>query len=264
MAITDKLTDIAIKIRSYTNKAKLMKLDEMPTEIEEVYSTGKMHGYLEGRHAGYEQGNSDGFTLGTEHGQMLERDAFWNAYTNNNKRTYWRYAFAEQGWVDANFKPPYTIIPTSDARYMFQNTGITSIDETQVDFSKLSNFRDTFYSANSLVNLRLKIKDTATFGANAFLECTSLKNLTIIGTIGGAGLDLSDCTSLSLDSIKSVLDACNKPNANITVTLPSSCTVKDAEGNEFEMETESIINHTPAVKTALEAAIGNKYTILFI
>jgi flagellar biosynthesis/type III secretory pathway protein FliH len=101
MAITDKLTDIAIKIRDYTKKEKLMKLDEMPTEIEGVYNIGKTHGYLEGRSDGYEQGNSDGFTLGTEHGQMLERNAFWNEYQKSwDNVINATQIFSGPGWTD--------------------------------------------------------------------------------------------------------------------------------------------------------------------
>ena len=106
MAITDKLTDIAIKIRNYTKKEKLMKLDEMPAEIEEVYNVGMSNGYTNGAIDGYERGNSDGFTLGTEHGQMVERNAFWDEYQRSwDNVINATQIFSGAGWTDKIYNP---------------------------------------------------------------------------------------------------------------------------------------------------------------
>ena len=175
--------------------------------------------------------------------------SFWDAYTNKNKiTTDCRYMFAGAAWTNDSFKPPYEepLKPNPTAsRYMFQDSGITKITKEQIDFSEATNLRQTFSQSNieeayvdaskaylyntfetiqepEATKLELIVSDKTTY-RDAFKGFTSLTDLTIGGTIGTKGFDLTDCVYLSVASIKSVLEACNKENANITVTLPYNC-----------------------------------------
>ena len=168
-----------------------------------------------------------------EKGKSDEHKAFWNEVGNNGTRTSWRYAFAGYGWTDTNFKPPQTITP-SDARYMFQNSSIAHIDETQVDFTTTTEMRDAFNSCVSLESLSLKISGNKTFNTSTFLDCLALTNLTIIGTIQSANFNLQYSPALSKDSIISVVNALSSSTSGLTVTLSSV-----AVANAFEDGTSS-------------------------
>ena len=189
--------------------------------------------------------------------------AFWDAYTKNALSVDCRYMFAGAAWTNDSFKPPYDepLKPNPTAsRYMFQDSGITKITKEQIDFSNATNLRQTFSQSNieeayvdaskaylyntfetiqdpEATKLELIVSDKTTY-RDAFKGFTSLTELRIYGkeyntegtefelingTIGNGGFDLTDCTYLSVQSIKSVLNACNKENANITVTLPYYC-----------------------------------------
>lgn len=141
-----------------------------------------------------------------EAGKHDEYIDFWNEVSNGGTRTAWRYAFAGYGWTGKNFNPPETICPL-DARYMFQNSAVTSIDETQVDFTNTTEMRDAFNSCESLVSLRLKISGNKTFNANTFTGCEALTNLTIIGTIESNNFNVQWSENLTHDSLLSILNA---------------------------------------------------------
>jgi hypothetical protein len=170
--------------------------------------------------------------------------SFWDIFTKNATTNDCRYMFYGENWTDEVFTPPYAIVPNPSAsRYMFQESGITKVTSKQLDLSKAKTIRQTFALSNieeveivvgyatlnaTFENVETLTTLTLTVGAdttytNAFIGCSGLTNLTIDGTIGKAGFDLSDCTNLTLESIKSVLEACNKEQANIVVTLPEYC-----------------------------------------
>ena len=171
--------------------------------------------------------------------------SFWDALTNNNNITAdCRYLFYGEYWTDKAFKPPYAIKPNkNNNRYMFQESNITKVSTKQIDFSEATTLRQTFVQSNveevemvvdkatlnatfdgvdTLKKLDLTVSDSTNY-SNAFNGCSGLTDLTINGTISKAGFDLTDCVYLSVESIKSVLEACNKENANITITLPYYC-----------------------------------------
>lgn len=141
-----------------------------------------------------------------EAGKDAEHKEFWDGVTNSGTRTSWRYACAGYGWTDETFKPPETIFP-QDARYMFQNSAVTSIDETQVDFTNATDMRDAFSYCEFLVNLKLKINGNKTFNANTFVGCTALTNLTIIGTIQSNNFNVQWSENLTHDSLMSIINA---------------------------------------------------------
>ncbi len=171
-------------------------------------------------------------------GKDKERKDFWDAYTEGGNRTYYRYAFTEGGWNDDTFNPSETIYPKDDIRYMFQNSAITSIDETQVDFSELvGSFRTTFSGMSLLKSLRLKFGNNISgFFADAFTNCSELVNLTIIGTIEHNNFNVQWSRKLSMDSIISIFMALSTTTSGLSITLPKNA-VNVAFGIDVDDET---------------------------
>lgn len=154
-------------------------------------------------------------------------NAFWDAYLTNADTVECRYMFAGSHWTDETFKPNKTIQPRA-ARFMFQNSDVTKVSKNQIDFSKSTELRNCFDSSN-ITELDFN-SSSATNLSNTFAGCTNLRVLNYEGTIKG-NLDLSDTTMLSLDSLKSVLLACNGNGSGKTITFSSYCI--DGETNTF-------------------------------
>lgn len=152
-----------------------------------------------------------------EAGKTDEYMRFWNSYTNDRERTIYRYAFSEAGWVDEIFKPPYPIHP-KDARYMFQNSGITSITENQVSFASCSAMRDVFINS-SIISLRLKFGPNSSFFSTVFQGCENLENLTILETIKTNEFNVQWSTKLTHDSLMSILNALEDKSADTSGTV---------------------------------------------
>jgi hypothetical protein len=92
---------------------------------------------------------------------------------------------------------------------------------------------------------------------NWFVNDYALENITIEGTIGQNGFDIHWSTKLSKSSILSILNACNKANAGVTVTLPKKC----VDGNQ---DTLTVITTDTELNTAyINATQVNNYTITF-
>ena len=222
MSIADKLTTIA------DNQQK-------------VYDTG------------YEKGNQTGYDAGKE---TQEQD-FWDTYQQNGARTNYTGAFAGRGWKDEIFKPKYSIKPTT-AKHMFYASSVEKLNEIMeerglfLDFNDCTDFENAFASSSikklKVIDIR-KAKSTYTAFAYtgilitieklivsentkfsySFLNCINLTNLTIEGTIGQNGFDVSSSKKLSKDSIISIINALSDTTTALTVTLS-----KTAVNNAFE------------------------------
>lgn len=179
-----------------------------------------------------------------EAGKRDEHKAFWDEYTLNGNRGNYRYAFAGYGWTDANFKPPETIFP-QDARYMFQNSSIAHIDETQVDFTNTTDMRDSFNGCVSLEGLRLKISGNKTFSANTFIGCEALTDVIIIGTIQSANFNLQSSTALTKASITSVINALSSTTSGLTVTISKTAVNNAFSGGSTSQEWLDLIATKP-------------------
>ena len=207
--VTDKrhYPNIAGAIREKTGSAVMYTPEDMPDGITEVYEAGKNEATLK----------------------------WWSDYTDDWTREYYRYAFTEGGWNDNTFNPPRVIKPKTDVRYMFQNAGMTSLDETQVDFSELTGpFRTTFSGMVSLKSLRLKFGNISGFYTDAFTNCTSLENLTILGTIAHTGFNVQWSTKLTHDSLMSIINALADKSGvggtwEVTLGEPNIAKLTDAE-----------------------------------
>lgn len=185
---------------------------------------------------------------------------FWDAFQDKGNRTDYRYAFA-YAWTDSAFKPKHNITPAGDgSRLMFYNTNITDIVGALaaggVSLSTLNatNLYQAFESANitSIPDLDLSACTDMTLAfryskatsitinnvqANCkfdrtFNSCPALVNLTITGTIGYSGFNVTDCKNLSKASLINILNCLSAEGAGKTITLGSTNLAKltDAEG----------------------------------
>jgi hypothetical protein len=245
--------------------------------------------------AGYEKGKAEGGGGDTdaafEAGRQAAWDEFWDATQWKGKRTIYSYTFAGVGWNGNIFYPKYDLIITNGNNafanfddgenpfslierlnecgavfdttknesfgYMFSGSPFTDIPF--LDTSKGTAFSYTFRACYHLKTVSMSLKaDGSQTWSNAFYGCNALVNFTITsGTIGKNGFDIHYSTELSKESLKSILLACNKANAGVTVTLPKKC----VDGNQ---DTLTVITTDTELNTAyINATQVNNYTITF-
>jgi hypothetical protein len=167
-------------------------------------------------------------------GKQSEYDRFWDTYQDYGKRTNYGGAFFGIGWNNETFKPKYDIFPSGSAINLFRNSNITgdlkkllddlgiALDTSQTKSFEYSFFQSTFeslplidmsYDGNTAVTLSnvfaqnlnlkklpIKVSEYTKF-TNVFAQCTALQDLQIAGTIGQNGFSVSDCKSLTKDSM---------------------------------------------------------------
>ena len=206
MALTDKLTAIADRIRSITGKSEKLNLDEMSQGIMDVFAAGMKN----------------------------EKDIFWAKYQNYGNRTNYSYAFAGEGWTPDVFAPCYDIVPT-DATSMFESSQVRkNISQVgvKIDFSKATHlnyvFRDSYFTELGVLDFsnadyltgvfqlctglktveKLILSSTKLQGlSNAFNYCSSLENITIEGYIRYNGVSFASSSKLTHDSLMSIITA---------------------------------------------------------
>ena len=244
MSVNEKMTAIADAIRAKTGGTQKLTLDQMAAGVSCVYDAGK----------------------------QAQEDAFWDAYQQNGTRTDYQGAFGGLGWTNEVFKPKYDIA-TTNAAYMFRLSGISG-DLVEIlnnlgvtlDFSKTANFAETFSNCYNLTRVGVIDISKATYATNMFTQCTNLKtidklivsestvlsafpgavraleNLTIEGTIGKSGMNLSYAVKLNKASIISVINALSATTSGLSITL-SKTAVDDAfydEDGEGAIGSESL------------------------
>lgn len=233
MALIDKLNAIGNAIRAKTGKTEKLTLDQMPTEIQ-----------------GIEGSN----------------DKFWDAFQEYGKKTYYAYCFNNQSYVGAWFYPKYDIKP-KDAGFFMRETKFFS-DETKldlverlnecgvtIDFSNCANVGYSFFNArishlpeinitkaensgNSLLfGMYIETIDKFIFNENQTLNntfgyCSALKNIVLEGVYKAGGLNMQWSTSLSKDSIISVINCLATDTSGLTVTLSLQAVNKAFETSE--------------------------------
>lgn len=267
MSINEKMTAIASAIREKTGGTDALSLEAMASGVPKVFEAGK----------------------------KAQHDTFWAMYLDDVMNGgYANYMFAGSCWNSETFFPPaVTIKPKQNMdgifnRFSWGKTPYIDLAARLEECSCILDFSESAYSTGSLfaycyVTRLPKLDFTAstipfdrTFDnaryletidelvmptkevtfSNIFRNCSKLKNIVITGTIGKNGFDMSPCTVLSRNSILSVLRACNKENAAVTITLPVNCI--DGETN-----TETYIANDTELNTALSNARNNGYTVSF-
>ena len=237
------------------------KLTTIAEKMDEVYNAGV--------EAGKSQGGGD--------------VDLWKMVTGDGTRTDFTRAFYGCDYSGVEFSKP--IAPTGAIQQCFQGYTGTSLPKN-LDFSnaKLSsgNLSNMFYSARNLTevyDLKLPVPTAkhfytfcvcsalekvenfrcseATDFERTFEKCYALKDINIIGTIGQNGFDIHWSTKLSKASILSILNACNKASAGVTVTLPIKCV-------DGSTSTEDLIANDSELSNAYNIAKNtNGYTFAF-
>lgn len=180
MSVNEKMTALADAIRAKTGKTETLNLDQMAESVPEVYEAGKKSEY----------------------------DAFWDNYQQNGNRTIYNSAFG-CCWNKDNFKPKYSLRPTSAYMMFFNNTGaVIDLGEVaedyfdnlgiELDFSKAKNLTygiatlhakrfkkidissasstmQLFYSHNNVVNNNNSVEEIDEFVSS---EITTYENST--------------------------------------------------------------------------------------
>lgn len=189
-----------------------------------------------------------------EAGKKSENDAFWDAYQQNGARGNYAHAFAGHGWDDESFTPRYDIVPTSvymlfassnikdvpaclerqgvtidwsrctDFLYLFLNNDITEhfgvIDTRAVD--SIAQIMNNASAMRTIDKLIFRDDGSQNFSSSItssiIYYCKALNNLTIEGTIGQNGFNVS-WSPLSKASLTSIVNALSSTTTGLTVTL---------------------------------------------
>lgn len=212
--LSSDLASLANAIRAKTGKADTLGIEDMATEQDAVFDAGK----------------------------KAEYDRFWDLYQQNGTRAAYNYAFSwGYGWTDDTYTPKYPIAVTGKnriANLFYYNSSVTdtkveiSILQIPANDSQPGEATDVFNSATALRTIRKLTVDGLTTFTRTFYKCAALENLTIGGTIGQNGFDVSACTKLTHDSLMSIINALEaKTSGTWTVTLGTTNLAKltDAE-----------------------------------
>lgn len=223
---------IADKMRQLYNTEDKFFPKDMAQNIEDLYNEAYMFGTEEGEQIGFDTGYDAGYDLGYEYGFSegadSEYNTFWDAYQKNGTRTNYNLAYAGQGWVSGTtYNPKYHMQPTT-AVQMFYGSTLTSQDIAEIDFSKCTDYYQTFaYSTLTEIGADMSL---ATRTTQAFISCRylhtlkitssqstpyastfnileKLENLEVNGVIGQNGFDVSSSTLLTRDSLMSIINA---------------------------------------------------------
>lgn len=189
-----------------------------------------------------------------EAGKKSEYDAFWDAFQNYGNRNKYEFAFtgagegSSGGWTDETFKPKYDIIlgeghtiqrifwnsTVSDVPSVLEKQGIV-FDTTRATWwqqcfqtsksnrwgvlnaSNATYFSHVFSTSSCVTIEKLIVSETVPF-ANAFDNASRLTNLTIEGTIGQNGFNVS-WSPLNKASLTSIINALSSTTTGLTATL---------------------------------------------
>ena len=246
------------------------------------YAIGEAEGYKDGKTDGYNSGYGEGYTTGEaegyENGKQTEYDAFWDAYQDYGKQTNGKYIYAGRGWTVDTFKPKYSVTYSS-ASNMFQEFGngkkcdLAEILEKQgvvFDFSQCTNLSYAFYgtsftripkidatgtstslSVTDAIFSNSKVLETIDELAlkddgsqrliNTFTACLALKNIHISGTIG-LEASFADCSKLSTDSIKSIVNHLSDTATGKTLTLSKTAVNNAVFGDAITANVDSAMS----------------------
>ena len=187
-----------------------------------------------------------------EKGKRDEYDKFWDNFQSYGKPKKYQYAFFGDSWNDNNFKPKYDIICGSGLNSgaifytstikdlegilntlgrkldtsgsvnldnLFNYSSVTAVPE--IDATSCSGINSMFYNATALKTIRKLIlkEDGSQKFTSPFTNCKALENITIEGTIGQNGFNVSACTKLSGESIASIIEALSTATSGLSVTL---------------------------------------------
>lgn len=156
-------------------------------------------------------------------GKKTEYDAFWDAFQENGKRLHYAYAFAFNGWFgDTNYNPKYPMIVDNTNGIGNMYTWSRNITDTKVPISISNGSMAQAFNQSLIERIHSLEVHGVTSYSNAFQNCTKLKELNLSGVIDINGFDIHWSTSLTADSLKSIIEALSTSTTGLTITLPST------------------------------------------
>lgn len=125
---------------------------------------------------------------------------------------------------------PFDIDSTEVTNFSSMFWGCNNLTEIPpLDTSNGTNFLQMFYGCSNLTSIpQLDTSKGTNFGY-MFQNCTTLENITFIGSIN-ANIDFNACTSLSYESVKSILTACSNTTNTNSKTVYFNSTITDQNG----------------------------------
>ena len=200
----------------------------------------------------------------------VDTDAFWDSFQNYGNRTFYEYAFSRTNFEQLH--PKYKVVPTSSRTIsMFQDmTGVKVIEKAYFDLSNCTVSQNsgtggnyhTFSGASGASDTLEVIEDIGlqagyyyftfayrpllhtievlrvveeTMFNGAFAGCSNLQNITIEGTIGQNGFNVSHCKKLTKESILSILQA-----LSLNITATKTITFSTAHQSIIETDTDCV------------------------
>lgn len=208
----------------------------------------------------YDSGYNNGFSDGMSKGEYDYFYSFWDNFQQNGERENYNYGFGGAGWTNETFTPQYDIVPKYAARMMAHSQISGSLTEilnrfgVKLDSSKADYFQYVFDSCPNLTEVphlvgnyslsgvfaycgalttaSLEVQEKTTFDL-AFVNCFSLENLTITGTIG-QNIDLSACANLTKASVESVINHLSDSASYSTITFNEAVLWNNYTPDAFE------------------------------
>ena len=112
--------------------------------------------------------------------------------------------------------------------------------DTKVDIQVISPARvgGTFYNCSTIVTIRkLIVDERVTYTADAFMNCSALKNITFEGTIGNT-INFQ-WSPLTKESIQNIIEHLSPSTSNMTLTLKKSAKEAAFTADEWEILVET-------------------------
>lgn len=179
-----------------------------------------------------------------EAGKKNEYDAFWNSWPSSIGQITVA-LYAGDYWNNVTFKPPTNLVANENINYAFYSSKISgdlreiakennitisfdSVVMLQSTFSyslftflppiPVTYVYESFLCAKKLIGIEKLIVHEGTMFVRSFVQCTSLEYLTIEGTIGQNGFNIS-WSPLNKASLTSIVNALSDTTTGLTVTL---------------------------------------------
>ena len=172
----------------------------------------------------YNTGHDNGLIEGEAMGRQAQYDEFWDTYQKNPNQTIpppktnYKYMFGGAGWNSKTFNPKYDMIGSSFER-TFHSSSIEEIN-VAVDMSGIASStgcNQTFYGATALKKISRFVPPPFAM-SNAFTNCSSLEEITIVGNIT-KDFNISDSSKLNSESLTSIVDHLAEVTDKTTLTL---------------------------------------------
>ncbi|MBR3978966.1 MAG: hypothetical protein IKJ94_05020 [Oscillospiraceae bacterium] len=215
MALTDKLAAIGDALRRNLDSDEKVLLADMPGEIDRVYRKAisdfwaQVPTGMDRYHFAGDGWNVDNFYPQGRFTCASGNPQYVFAYHNRRHAPY----DLAQRLEDCGAEIVFT--GASKIDFGFYGANITALPA--LDFSNMTRLQATFSGCGALQTVRELKLGEATEYSQAFAGCVALENLTVSGTIGQNGFDVSECP-LTVQSLRSILAAL-KPGASKTLTL---------------------------------------------